>query len=497
MKTQTSSQRINKIETTSDTISGRGGLVLFSRYLEQCGILEMLDAKFGNLRKSSKGLAIWLLFKQIFCFLFDGTSRHISYFDHLKQDAGYAATIETPPAEMASSHAMKRFFRTFGWWCGRSFRWILHRLFIWRLKQKQPKVIVLYVDTMVMDNDEADKRHGVQPTYKKKKGFQPLQILWENKIVDGIFRGGKKHGNTGKTVVNSVSNLVSLIRREYRENVTIILRNDSGFFDQENFATFDALNIGFIASGKMYEGVKHQVRAASGEFHEGKHERKEEGMEPVRKPPEGLEDGKNPCAAVSDTLWNTYENEHQTWQYLEFGFRCKSWKRFYRAIYTRPVHEEQQMLFDFVRPEHVILTNIGINKHVLEYCSEEQQAHWLDARTLIGSYHQCGKDELAHRGLKDFGFEQLPFKRFGANTAFYYCLLIAFFLFETFKEDVLCEVIPMTSYATTIRRQVIDIAAKIVKTSRTIILQVSQAVMDRLQLDVLWQKCQNPPPMLS
>ena len=75
-------------------------------------------------------------------------------------------------------------------------------------------------------------------------------------------------------------------------------------------------------------------------------------------------------------------------------------------------------------------------------------------------------------------------------------MLIAFFLFETFKEDVLHEVIPITSYATTVRRQVIDIAAKIVKTGRTITLKVSQAIMDRLQLTVLWQKCQNPPPML-
>ena len=133
---------------------------------------------------------------------------------------------------------------------------------------------------------------------------------------------------------------------------------------------------------------------------------------------------------------------------------------------------------------------------MLKHCSSEQKAHWLDARTRIGSDHQCGKDELTHRGLKDFGFEQLPFKRFGANTAFYYCMVIAFFLFETFKEDVLHEVIPVTSYATTIRRQVVDIAAKIVNTGHSIILKVSQAVMDRLRLDLLWQKCQNPPPIL-
>jgi len=47
------------------------------------------------------------------------------------------------------------------------------------------------------------------------------------------------------------------------------------------------------------------------------------------------------------------------------------------------------------------------------------------------------------KSLKDFGFEQLPFKRFAANSAFYYCMLIAFLLFESFKQDVSKDVIPV------------------------------------------------------
>ncbi len=357
---------------------------------------------------------------------------------------------------------------------------------MWRLRQKQPDTIELYVDTMVMDNNEAVTRHAVQPTYKKVKGFQPLQILWEGKVVDGIFRGGKKHGNANKTVAKMLIKLVSTIRQDYRKDVTIIIRCDSGFFDEDNFAAFDALNIGFIASGKMYKGVKEQAAAASESLHD------------VKKDDAKKDDAKNPSPSVSVNLWKSYENDHQRWRYLEFGFRCESWKRFYRAIYTHPMYDDaEQMLLEFARPENVILTNIGINDKVLEHCSPKQRKHWLDARTVIGSYHQCGKDELTHRGLKDFGYEELPFKRFGANTAMYYCMLIAFFLFETFKEDVLHEVIPVTSYASTVRRQFLDIAAKIVTSGRTITLKVSQAVMDRLKLDVLWQNCQHPPPMLA
>jgi len=111
MKKARSSRRINKIGTTTDTITGRGGLALFSRSLEMIGIFDILNSKFAFMRKSSKGLPVWILFKQIFCFFFDGTSRHLSYFDPLKfdplkNDKGYAAAIETKPSQMASSHMM-------------------------------------------------------------------------------------------------------------------------------------------------------------------------------------------------------------------------------------------------------------------------------------------------------------------------------------------------------------------------------------------------------
>ena len=70
-------------------------------------------------------------------------------------------------------------------------------MFIERLRKQQPQIVILTLDTMVMNNDEALKRQGVQPTYKKVKGFQPLQLIWNGFIVDAVFREGKKHSNSG------------------------------------------------------------------------------------------------------------------------------------------------------------------------------------------------------------------------------------------------------------------------------------------------------------
>jgi hypothetical protein len=461
MKKYRGKNRINKIETTSDTLTGRGGLTPFVRYLSESNIYGLLMQKFSFLRKSNKGQAVWNLFLQVFCFFYDGTSRHLSYFDQLKEDQGYAAAIENRPKDMASSHTIKRFFKAFPVFCMGCFRWVLKKIFVWRLKIEKPELIELMIDTMVMNNDEADKRHGVQPTYKKVKGFQPVQIIWNGRIVDAIFRGGKKHGNSGNTAGNMLRDLVLLIRTEYRESVPILVRIDSGFYDERLFRILDELSVGFVASGKMYEGVKAQADAASPE------------------------------------AWGEYNNGRQLWKYHEFGYRGNSWKRFWRAIYTRPVYEDGQGLLEFARPESVILTNIGINDKVLEHATAEQKASLPRAETIIAQHHQRGADELPHRGLKDFCFEQLPFKRFAPNSAFYYCMLISFFLFEAYKEDVLAEVLPITSYATTVRRVALDFAAKIVRGGGGIALKIPHAVMEALKFERLWQRCNNPPPIME
>jgi hypothetical protein len=451
--------KISKVDVTEDTLTGRGGMALFVRYLDQVNIYALLVEAFGRIRRSEKGQPVWNIFKQIFCFFYDGTSRHLVYFDQLKRDEGYAAVIENSPGEMICSHQVKRFFKSFSWLCGGVFRKILKQLFIWRLRIEKPGQIELTVDLMILDNDEAAKRQGVKPTYKNVKGFGSVQILWNRKVVDAIFRGGNRHSNAEHKALKMVTELVELIRRKYREDVPIIVRMDSGFFDKDNMVALDRLNVGVICTGKVYDHVKEYVGGL---------------------PREG---------------WKGYDNGHQEWEYIEFGYRYDSWKKYYRAIYTRPVYEGKQRLLDFARPDNIIITNLGVNPAVVRDGDAQKRKRLIGGEAIIHSHHQRGADELPHRGLKDFGFEELPFERFTPNTALFYCMLISFFLFETFKEDVLEEVLPVVSYATTVRRKAVDFAAKIITTSRGIILKVTQAVMDSLHFDKLWERCQNPVPI--
>lgn len=455
------SARFTHLETTSDTLTGRAGLALFSRYLQNSGIYRSLERLFGPVRRSRKGLPVIALFHQLFCFLADGTSRHLTYFDALRQDEGYARGIETAPGRMASSHQIKRFFSAFAWGRIWLFRRLLRRLFLWRLGQSRPALVVLGLDTMVLDNDSALVREGCQPTYKKVKGFQPLQLTWERFVVDALFRGGKKHGNAGEAAGAMVSQMVTFLRNHYRADVAIVVRLDAGFFDQKLFRRFEKLGIGYTCSGKLLGGITTYAQA------------------------------------LHESAWREYDNGHQRWSYVEFGDCRKDWKKteWRRAFYTRPTYEDEQALLAFARPDHVIYTNLGQGRAIDTRLEEAGHAELTRPEQIIALHHARGRDELVHRALKDFRAEALPFKRFQSNAAFYYTVLLAFFLFECFKEDVGSAVVPLCAYPERVRRRLIDFAAKIVRTGGKTILKVSAATCERLRMAELWQRTADPPPI--
>jgi len=342
---------------------------------------------------------------------------------------------------------------------GFMFRKVLQKLFLWRLGIAKPALIVLGLDTMVMDNDEADKRHGVKPTYKKVKGFQPLQLTWGRFIIDAIFRSGDKHSNHSNDAEKMLRHIVSLIRKHYRAEVPIVIRMDSGFFDQKIFDLCEKLDIGYICGGKLYKDIKAMVEASA------------------------------------DRSWRRFENSRKEdiWEYMEFGSKRGNWKKFRRAFYCRLINNGQQLILPGCRPDTVIITNLGQGQPIDELLKQAGADFYLESQAVIACYHERGSDELANRALKDFGHEQLPFKRFAPNAAWYYTMLVGHFLLESFKEDVSTPVIDAGAYANTVRRKLIDIAGKIVSHGGKIILKFTSVCFDNLRLPELFERCNVAP----
>ena len=467
--------KITKISVTKQKISGRGGITLFLRYVEKIMFYNAIGLAFSKLNIfNSKGLQLMQFTKQMLAFFIDGTDMSISGFDKKKKDESYASVIENSPEEMASSHQIKRFFRKLSIVPAFVFRKILKTLFIWRLKIKKPQVIELFIDTMVMNNDDALKREGVEPTYKPVKGFQPLHVAWCGKIVDLIFRKGSSHSNHGTDYVDIVRDIVKLIRKKYSKTVAIIINTDSGFFDQKAFDYFEqVLKIHWVSTATLYPTLKKDIV-----------ELKETNQELIKN---------NETA-----LFNSFEKGKQVWNYVEFGSKLKSWKKFRRCVYTELTSKKDgQFLLDFHKSDSAIFTNIGINSDLDKKLKATKAEEYFTTEGLIKLSHSKGRGELVHRSLKEFATkEQLPFEKFGMNMVYYYLLVITHFLFETYKVDVTDKVVPVKSYPNTFRRQLIDFAVKIVSHSRDKILQVVETTYNNLKIKELWLKCQTPPQIL-
>jgi hypothetical protein len=72
-------------------------------------------------------------------------------------------------------------------------------------------------------------------------------------------------------------------------------------------------------------------------------------------------------------------------------------------------------------------------------------------------------------------------------------MLVGHFLLESFKEDVSSPVLSVGSYASTVRRRLIDIAGKIVYHSGETTLKVSRSCLERLRLPELFHRCRTTP----
>ena len=298
--------KITKIGTTDDKISSRGGIALFLKYISGVGLYSLVShtvlsaVTFGN-----KGLQLGQFLKQMFAFMIDGTNTGISHFDSLKKDSGYAALLENTGETMASSHQIKRFVSKLSVINSELFSRVLHELFIWRLKMEKPEIIILGIDTMVMDNDSAEKREGCEPTYKKKKGFQPLHICWGPFLIDVLFRKGSAHSNHGTDYTDRIRAVVGLIRRRYSEHVPVILCADSGFADQKAYEVFEEeLGIHYITTSRIYADVKEYI------------------------------------GGLAPDMLGVYSKGKSRWGFAEFGNMLKSWKKAAKIFVKKEIQKK-------------------------------------------------------------------------------------------------------------------------------------------------------------
>jgi len=460
-KLKKNSNEIADIGITNDSLTGRGGLTFILRYLKKINIIPKVCEVFNGVRKSRKGRDIEKIINQLMFYFMDGSKQTMTRFDELSDNEGYRKSIETAKKDMCSSHTMKRFFNSVEKSMFKKLQSLMLELFIWRLKIEKPKVVILGIDTMVLDNNDAKKREGVSPTYKKVNGYHPLHIYWKSYVVNMAFHQGSEAPNHDNDLFDSIKATVSIIRKRYNRKVQIIVVSDCGFSDQKYFNFMDSLKAYFICGTKILDSVKLKLML------------------------------------TLQREWNKFEyhieerNYHNTIEYLDFRDKRGNWKKDYRAIYMKQADIDGELHLEFDRPETLIYTNLEIKDGRKKISFRK----YLEPEQIIRLYRMRAKDELVNRGLKEFSDETLPFKRFDSNGVYYYLSLISYDLLTAFQTDVLSPIIPVCSYPDTVRRLFIDIAGKIVKSGGKIIIKFREEVIKQLNLFELWKKCASASPV--
>jgi len=241
--------------------------------------------------------------------------------------------------------------------------------------------------------------------------------------------------------------------------VAITLCANSGFFDQKAFEHFElVLHVHYIVTRKMYPDIKSDL----GKTDEGS--------------------------------YSEFKKNKTVWRYIELGHKLKSWISYRRCIITKlQTDDKGQFILDFCKPDSAIYTNFcncTVADQRLQRCDGEK---YFNTQTIIETSNQQDADELIHPSIKELAVkEQLPFEKLGMNRAYYFILANTHFLYESFKEDISHDVVPIASYPNTFRRKMIDFVAKFTSKARSTILNVSQHIHDQLNLAELWRRCQCP-----
>ncbi len=454
-KEQKVNNQIQTIQTTNANLTDRAGLNLFTTYLHKTETLDYLAETFPDLKKSNKGLSVKNFFLQMFSFLTDGTSRYISYFDELMKDKSYSTILGVNQDELASSHAINRMIAKFSLGHSKRFNAIFSSLFLNRLKQENPEIIVLDIDTVVFDNSNSKKKQGNKWTYKKVNGFHPTFVKWNGDIIFSDFQAGSTSNNRKGFVAKTLKRIVKNIRDNYNADVPIILTMDSGYFDQKIYKLCeDELKIGFVSAGKFSEKTRQLVAELDLES----------------------------CEVYKKTVSN---KEVYEYRFAEFSEERASWDRSRRLLYTVINKENGQL--KLALEDRIYYTNIGITEEFTEQLKAAGQEEYLSLDKVFELARSRGNSELTHRYLKDFGFEELPFESFASNRAFFQIMILAFNLFNSFKSNCIPEA--KNIYARTFRRKYIDIAGKIVHHSNQVILKITKFKMEQLDFFNIWQRC--------
>jgi len=411
---------IDKINFSAKNLTTNAGLFLLLENVKNNGIFELIKDVVVFAKESTNKIKMNHI-KTILCAFFIGIDK-LERVKLLQNDP----VIKEFDISVKEPETLSRFLGKFNRKTTQYLRNINFQLFRKLLSKSNLMSITIDIDSSVI-NVEGHQEGAVKGYNPKKRGNRCYNIQFAfcdelKAYVMGFMRSGNTY--TANGTVELIKEIVANIKTD---DLAIFFRMDSGYFDEEIIETIESLGCTYLIKAKSYSTLASHTPIPSVAFNKG-----EEGRETA-----------------------------------ELLTKLDTWDKDRRFIISRIVKAEKEsaqlsLFEDLEYDNFFFVTNTD-----------------LSAEKVVITYEKRGNAENYIKEAKyDMAVGHILLKSFWANEAIFQLMMLAYNLFLMFKFDSL-EVSEYKQQIKTFRLKYVFVAAKITKSARMVIMNVSENYLYR------------------
>ena len=405
---------INKIEFKAKNLTSNAGLFLMLENTKNNGIFEMIENDL-TFESASVNKIKMNHVKTMLSGHFIGIDK-LERLKLLKNDP----LVREFDISVKEPETVSRFLSNFSFKTTQMFREINFKVFKKLLSKSKLTSITIDIDSSVI-NVEGHQEGATKGYNPKKLGNRCYNVQFAfcdelKAYVTGFVRSGNAY--TANGAAELIKEIVATLKAQ---NLEIFFRMDSGYFDEEIIETIESLGCKYLIKAKAYATLVSQVTASSAVFLKGI-------------------DGRETA---------------------ELLIKLDKWKKKRRFIVSRVLKPENE------RAQLCLLE--GSEYDYFFFVTNTD----LESEAVVLSYEKRGNAENYIKEAKyDMSVGHLLLKSFWANEAVFQMMMLSYNLFLLFKFDYL-DVSEYRQQIKTFRLKYVFLAAKIIKTARSVIMKLS------------------------
>ena len=405
---------INKIEFKAKNLTSNAGLFLMLENTKNNGIFVMIENDL-TFESASVNKIKMNHVKTMLSGHFIGIDK-LERLKLLKNDP----LVREFDISVKEPETVSRFLSNFSFKTTQMFREINFKVFKKLLSKSGLTSITIDIDSSVI-NVEGHQEGATKGYNPKKLGNRCYNVQFAfcdelKAYVTGFVRSGNAY--TANGAAELIKEIVATLKAQ---NLEIFFRMDSGYFDEEIIETIESLGCKYLIKAKAYATLVSQVTASSAVFLKGI-------------------DGRETA---------------------ELLIKLDKWKKKRRFVVSRVLKPEKE------RAQLSLLE--GSEYDYFFFVTNTD----LESEAVVLSYEKRGNAENYIKEAKyDMSVGHLLLKSFWANEAVFQMMMLSYNLFLLFKFDYL-DVSEYRQQIKTFRLKYVFLAAKIIKTARSVIMKLS------------------------